>query len=122
MFRQGCKPGVDYSQVDLEVGEENLLHHMIDPSYPANSIVYFLAVALAEVVSLCQDAGGVGLRHFEGGEEGLTSYVAEREETSVVEVGHMSHLLSGEVFDLVGTLVVLLCGWRDDKRDLAECI
>jgi hypothetical protein len=89
MLGQDCTPGVDYSQVDLVVGEETLSHHMIDPSYPANSTVYFQVVARVEVVSLCQGVGGVGLRHFEEEVEESTSYVAEREETWEVEVGHI---------------------------------
>ena len=37
--------------------------------------------------------------------------------------GHIVHppALAGGFFDLVDTLGVLLCEWRGDKRDLAEC-
>lgn len=116
MLGQDCMPGVDYSQADLVVGEEILSHRMIDPSYPANSIVYFQAAVLAEAVLSCQDVEGVCSRYFEEEVEGSTSYVAEREETLAVEVGHIvQHSPSGEVFDLVGTLAVLLYEWRADK-------
>ena len=113
---------VDYSQADWGVGGEILLHHMIDPSCPANSIVYLKVVGQVEVVSLCQDAGWAGFRHFEAAAEESTSYAAEREETWAAEEGHtvLVHSPPEEFFGSVDTLAVRLHEWQADKRYLTE--
>jgi hypothetical protein len=122
MLDRDCKPGVDYWQEDLAVGEENLSHRMIGPSYSASSIVYYQVAAPVEAVLLGQDVEGVCSRYFEEAEGESTSYVAARGETWAAEVGHRSQFPLEEVFVLVGTWPELLCEWQGDKRYLAECM